>query len=484
MTYELTINFDDEDNLEFDDTKVMIDGGAAKLVPTTSPPESELHCTFEDALQLVARDYSGHYRDGAFQASLDDSAWVPGKIGSGVQFNNAGIINYDDNFSFDIDDAFSIEFWVKFTYGGATILMIASKQRHIAPLEGYHISTGLGKIRFALRDSDDKLILLETPGTYNDGSWHHVVCVYDGDGAVTHIDTKLYVDNVNVGTYISTDKFTGTMVNSVNFQLSGRNGNNAVLTSDFVLDELVVYSRALTPAEIAFRWNLGAGTSTIPGEFTTYPMDNPTVVYKGVVEMQEVLNFVATTVEIGLDLVKYSLIVNSVDYYWDGSAWSVSTSYVESNTAAEILANLSSLALPNSIRVKAYLHSDDGASTPEISVIQFEYNPNPSIDVGTIYECLVYGHVTNAEGEVVPGVSVTAVLTDYSMYASTFIMTKSKVETRTDSNGRWELSLVENASMSGTVGYTFTFKGSGMDISENKVVPNLTTKNYAALEDL
>jgi hypothetical protein len=479
MTFSMNMPFTIRENYEFDSTKIVFTAGVARLIATTGIPQADFHSTLDENSGMSAIDHSGNERNGAFQGGLDESAWVTGKINYAVQFDGAGIVNFGDYFSYERTTAFSLECWIKFTSTASQIIM--GRQKNSGNFQGYQLSAAAGKLRIALRDDLNNKITKETTVLYNDGDWHHVVGTYDGSsgsGGVT-----LYVDNIDTGAFILSDTFTSSFLNTADFQISGRDGSNNPLASGTCIDECAVYQRELTPAEVDFRWNDGNGTVELPGATTTYPVDNPYLVNKGPVYIQDLSDLQEVVTETGSDEVRYSIVLNAIDYWWTGLAWAVSTGYDETNTVAEILANASTLPLPELFQIKSYLHSDDGTSTPEISNLYIEYNPDQA-SLSEPNECSVYGYINDAEAENVEGVTVIATLLYYNTYGSSYQMTKQKVVAVSDSTGRWDMSLVENENMEGTAGYKFEFKGAGIDHSSNRIVPNQLTKNFAELETI
>lgn len=79
---------------------------------------------------------------------------------------------------------------------------------------------------------------LSTPESYTDGQWHHVAAVYDGATRYIFIDGQQKIS----------DAFAYTVPNGANWALGGYNGCNGGFNGK--VDEIRVYSRGLTPAEI------------------------------------------------------------------------------------------------------------------------------------------------------------------------------------------------------------------------------------------
>lgn len=100
----------------------------------------------------------------------------------------------------------------------------------------------------------------------------------------------------------------------------------------------------------------------------TYPKDNPTIKPLDTLDAEELESYTATVTVTGSDLIKQTIEVDGVEKYWDGATWSNSTSYIQTNTVADMLANIASLDISNGAEIRPvwYLHSEDGMTTPSI----------------------------------------------------------------------------------------------------------------------
>lgn len=79
---------------------------------------------------------------------------------------------------------------------------------------------------------------------------------------------------------------------------------------------------------------------------------------------------------LGSDDIKYAVSVDGFTstIYHNGSAWVSSSSYTQTNTLAQILANAATLNLSNNtFGLRAYLHSENGDTTPELDTVTIEY---------------------------------------------------------------------------------------------------------------
>lgn len=397
MSNRAIFNFDNENNYNFDSTKIEFVGGVAKLKAIVVGTGAELYAKLDENQGLVAADSSGNARHGAFQGGYDENQWdASGKIGSCLQglSLSSGFVNFNQLLSFDRANPFSLECWLKTTSSNSMTLL--SKQSNVGNFPGIAITMSSAKPRLVIRDTTSGVLVLEHNSAINDGLWHHIVITYDGTSQIS--GCKLYVDNFQNNTVISAVALTSTIVTTADFQISGRDGNNNTIDASTFIDECLVYSRALSPAEINVRWNSGNGTQTVPGAGTSYPIDNPTISTKGTIRVTDLVSAGSTIVTSGNDVVKWVVVVNGTNKYWDGATWSISSGYAQSNTIVEVNSNISSLGLVGieEIFLKRFLHSDDGTTTPEIINDYFDYNYNPTF--ATLQIATVYGSIYDLDG--------------------------------------------------------------------------------------
>jgi len=114
-------------------------------------------------------------------------------------------------------------------------------------------------------------------------------------------------------------------------------------------------------------------------ELGNYPTDNPTVLQNSGVLTDDLESFTETTAVVaGSDDIRYIMVVDDVDMYWTGSAWATSDgTYAQANTPADVNTNALSLfttAIGGTLKIKAFLHSDSGSTTPELETVTFNYN--------------------------------------------------------------------------------------------------------------
>lgn len=485
MSLKTIFPFDNANNYSFDDTKIIVIGGLAKLQAIVTPGTAYMYVTMDDNEEDdVFRDISGNSRDGALKGGLTgENNKVPAKINNGLQgidINQGNVAFGKVDFEFDTDEAFSQECWLKTTSNAVMNLM--SKQNN-STFQGYALICNVGKARVVVRDQLGNVIAREFNTSINDGNFHHVVMTYDGSGVVAGL--QLYVDNTQNDIITSSDMISGSIIASnVDYQISGRDGNNNCLDSDTIIDECVVYDRALTAADVAFRWNVGVGTQILPGGSTSFPTDGPYITPRSSLSTTEAVSFIASINASGSDEVRFIMVKTGTLKYWNGFDWVDSNgTLAQSNTAAEVAANISSLVDPLESNItiswRALLYSDDGTTTPELLQIDLEYDiaalPPIGIEVCTIW-------AENIDSEDNPDTTPVKIqlYKDGVKYKNETVVRDIKMNVTPDSGtGIWEIDLVENENMSPGAYYNFEFNGT----KYRKIVPNEIRKNFWDLAD-
>lgn len=189
----------------------------------------------------------------------------------------------------------------------------------------------------------------------------------------------------------------------------------------------------------------------------------------------------------GSDLsLAYTILVNDVEKYHNGSNWVDSSGSAQANTDTEITANIGSIDIAEgkTIKIRTYLASQDGIvpgySTPSVDNIRIQFDFH-GVFPGDPAECIVFGYVYDNDGDPIENVVVKATLSASYEYNSEILIVPKTITVITDSFGYWDISLIENDNMPAGSDYTFTFTINGSDVVERRIVPNEVSKNYATL---
>jgi hypothetical protein len=174
-----------------------------------------------------------------------------GRIGTSYQFdgNGSSSKSYADlGFGSGSYASFSVQAWVKTTDldGG----IVTSRNGFDGNLVGLSVGGASGKpVFYAAR-----LVSIMSPTAVSDGAWHHLVGVFEGSTG----KTELYVDGTLAA---SGSTALVTISPAANFLLAW----DAHLSTESIrylagsIDEVGIWSRALSAAEITTLWGNGAG---------------------------------------------------------------------------------------------------------------------------------------------------------------------------------------------------------------------------------
>ena len=189
-------------------------------------------------------DSSGNGHNGTFNDATGNpntsAHHIVGKIDGALTFDGTDdYVVVPDDASLDIPGALTLAFWTKYTSTGSG--WIISKGR-TGTAYGYWAGNDAGKVRFG-----DNAGYKTTTSTFNDGNWHFVVCVYDGNGTFSAL--KIYVDNVEQAT-TQAGSFNGFYATNEPMVLGGQSDTGVVgRFFNGSIDNAMLFDKALTAEE-------------------------------------------------------------------------------------------------------------------------------------------------------------------------------------------------------------------------------------------
>lgn len=155
--------------------------------------------------------------------------------------------------NFERTTSFSISCWFKTS--STAVEFIVSRQANSGLFPGWNIFIEAGKIKTALINNNgtsDRLFI-ETNSVFNDSNWHHCVMTYDGSSNTSGL--FLYLDGSLASVTVITNSLSASILTSANFQISGRDGPNVVLSGN--VDEVALYDKDLSASEVTAIYNSG-----------------------------------------------------------------------------------------------------------------------------------------------------------------------------------------------------------------------------------
>ncbi len=209
-----------------------------------------------DELSSTAVDYSGNSNSGTWVGTAND---VVGKYGNAISLDgNSDYISISDSSSLDITPDITLSVWVKFTNVTANYQNIIAKRGAASTPLNYFLRTG------GSNDTDPDEIQF---GYYNDGyhivgtttanlvanTWYHIVA--------THTDSqeKIYINGSEYSTTWRWGSSSAALIINDDLLAIGRGGNYAAEYTGGQIDEVRIYNRELSAAEVSDLYNWAPG---------------------------------------------------------------------------------------------------------------------------------------------------------------------------------------------------------------------------------
>lgn len=235
--------------------------------------QPDLYWRLDESAGNVAADSSQSSNNGAYQGGVTKGATgvIPGYSGTAASFNGQDAAVAGQS-SLTNPTSYSLESWFKTTttrggkiigFGNSNTGLSSNYDRHVYMQDD-------GTLAFGVWTGQPNLII--TPVAYNDGKWHHMVAEQSSDGM------KLFLDGALVGTNPQTQAqpYTGYW----------RVGGDTTWGSsspyfEGTIDEVAVYSKALSADRVAAHYNLAAPANVLPVAGFTSTGDNLNVTVDG-----------------------------------------------------------------------------------------------------------------------------------------------------------------------------------------------------------
>jgi len=183
--------------------------------------------------------------------TITGGSWVTGISGSALELSgsNSGVtIPFNDNLNL-VSDQISFSFWFKLPVVGASGSFFFQNTKYNVRMDPQ------GRVSFAVYTPGWTSLVMNYADRILNTDWHHVVASYDGVTMKIYVDGLLKASGANTGPLKSTkaDVIIGSKSNSDFY-----NG---------IIDEALIYSKALTETEIAQLFsttpNTGSGADNL-----------------------------------------------------------------------------------------------------------------------------------------------------------------------------------------------------------------------------
>ena len=220
-------------------------GGGAAIPEDTMTRGLVGYWSFDEGGGTVARDASGNNNHGTL---TNGPKWTQGKNGTALQFDGKNdYVDCGNDASLDITDEITIETWVKPETDSVSYIVSKEILEGGTTWYGYRLDQYTGNtVRAHIWTDGDQGRNLS--GAIFLNFWNHIVVTYSKNEEIT----KLYVN----GILKDDDYTTGNIkiASSINFNI-GR--SNLSYPFDGLIDEVRIYNRALTEAEVKYHYNRG-----------------------------------------------------------------------------------------------------------------------------------------------------------------------------------------------------------------------------------
>ncbi|NCC23366.1 MAG: DUF1566 domain-containing protein, partial [Alphaproteobacteria bacterium] len=212
----------------------------------------------------TAADSSGNGNDGTMSGGLDaGSDSVPGRVGTALDFDGTDdriLAANESNFDFDGVSPFSVATWVRYDAGGSWYYLV-SKIYNGGNSHGWQFKIDESNSRLnsvLVGSSGDSIGVLSSTGSLAPNQWYHVAMTYDGSQSASGV--KLFIDGLETGYAIAAGNLTTSMLNDASMEIGASLADGGGKL-DGVLDDVRIYNRALSAAEVSW-----LHTCTAPGE--------------------------------------------------------------------------------------------------------------------------------------------------------------------------------------------------------------------------
>ncbi|WP_437187407.1 DUF1553 domain-containing protein [Planctomicrobium sp. SH668] len=209
-----------------------------------------------------------------FESVNQPNQLVDGKFGKAAQLTGDDVIGTNVG-NFTRYSPFSVSLWINSPEVNERMVVFHRSQAWTdAGSRGYELLLEDGKLSAALIHFDPgNSIRVRSLAPLSIQEWHHVAITYDGSSKASGI--QIYVDGKAVGTEVIRDALTK--------EITGGGGDNISIGERMrdkgfkngKVDEFRVFSRTLTPIEVAHLFDQTSLKSAFEAEFTGKIQDHP-----------------------------------------------------------------------------------------------------------------------------------------------------------------------------------------------------------------
>ena len=173
---------------------------------------------------------------------------IIGKIENAFNFSSNDWVNMSYSSSLDFDSSFSTSYWIKYNVNPTSTMYVIGNHDYTNK-NGWGATTYQQKIRFEVYDGSVQKAVSANAVAVG-GTWYHVVMVFDDSAN----NMYMYIDNVK-----QSEETTVNQISQENNPVWIGAHYNGELYLNAIVDEVGIWSRALSSTEVSDLYNSGSG---------------------------------------------------------------------------------------------------------------------------------------------------------------------------------------------------------------------------------
>ncbi len=216
----------------------------------------QAHWKLDEGSGTATADSSGNGNNGTLASG---PVWQSGRIGSGLKFDGVDdVVNAGSGASLGGLSQITVSAWINVAgVGEGGYGRIIQKGDTASPTAGWRLLTyGTNQLQFSVDYATTDLNRNSAASVFATNTWCHVLATWDGTASAT--GAKIYVNGVQVAYDASQVNGTGARGADSATQLTLGNTTTGDRSFNGVIDDVRVYNRVLTAAEIAAVYAAGA----------------------------------------------------------------------------------------------------------------------------------------------------------------------------------------------------------------------------------
>ena len=213
---------------------------AGSTPPPPPPPASGVAAAyrFGEGVGTTTADASGNGNGGTL---VNGPTWTAtGKYGGAINFDGANdFVRVADSASLDLGRTGTVEAWVKLDTLNRWQSVVAKGSANSDPSHNYALELSTSNRWLCILGNGSSTTTLQSPSAATSNRYYHVACTWDGTTVRLYLDGALSV---------SSSQLVTPAANAAPLSIGQFGGDTDRF--DGVIDEVRIYSRALSPAEV------------------------------------------------------------------------------------------------------------------------------------------------------------------------------------------------------------------------------------------